>query len=138
MIRQALPASPAATPRRDPPPFRLDPAAAGLETPAHALLERLARGEHLTLVDVRADNERDLHIPGALQIPLDALSSRWGEVVDDGGLPVCFCATGGQSINAAMSLRERGLSAATSILGGLPAWEDAGGTVLPAQEAPGA
>lgn len=87
----------------------------------------MADGERMIFIDVRADNERDACVPGALHISVGELTTRWGEVDDHGGTPVCYCASGGQSINAAALLRERGLARATSILGGLPAWEDAGG-----------
>lgn len=134
-LRRSLGAAPP-PPRSPPPPFVFvpDPAAQGLETPAADLLARQARGDALLLlIDVRADNERDLSIPGALHIPLGELPVRWGEVADAvgvSGIPVCYCATGGQSINAAAALRERGLPLATSILDGLPGWEDAGGPTV--------
>lgn len=98
-----------------------------MESEAAALLSRRESGEVLTFVDVRAHKERDSQIPGALHISMGEITVRWGEIEEHGGTPVCYCASGGQSINAAGMLRERGLSNATSILGGLPAWEDAGG-----------
>jgi rhodanese-related sulfurtransferase len=117
------------TPPRTPPPFVPNPAEAGLETPPEALLQRQADGEQFVFIDVRADNERERWIPDALNISIGELTVRWGEVADLSGTPLCYCATGGQSINAASLLRERGLTHATCILGGLPAWEDAGGAI---------
>ena len=113
---------------RTPPPFVPDPAAEGLETAPAALLERIAGGESVVFIDVRAGNERDVFIPDAVHMRIGDIPTRWGEL-DASATPVCYCATGGQSINAAEALRAKGLTGATSILGGLPAWEDAGGTV---------
>lgn len=128
LIKRALrPEPPPPAAPREPPPFVPDPADEGLETRPEELLKRMADGERMVFVDVRASNERDTRIPEALHISTGELTTRWGDVEDMGGTPVCYCASGGQSINAASLLRERGLAAATSILGGLPAWEDAGG-----------
>lgn len=113
---------------RTPPPFVLDPATEGLESASSALLERIAGGETVVFVDVRAGNERDVFIPDAIHMRIGELPSRWGELSQEVTI-VCYCATGGQSINAAEALREKGHKTATSILGGLPAWEDAGGPV---------
>lgn len=132
VLRRAIRgAEPEPTAPREPPPFVLDPAEEGLESPADGLCARYADGEPMTFVDVRADNERERQLPGAMHIPIGELTLRWGEVEERGGTPVCYCASGGQSINAASLLRDRGLTEATSILGGLPAWEDAGGATEP-------
>jgi adenylyltransferase/sulfurtransferase len=123
MIRPSKPEAP-----RQPPPFVLDPGQQGLESAASALIERISGGETVVFVDVRAGNERDIYIPDAVAMRIGEVPSRWTEL-DKEALVICYCATGGQSINAAELLREKGLKSATSILGGLPAWEDAGGTV---------
>ena len=113
---------------RTPPPFVPDPAAEGLETAPSSLLERIEGGETVVFVDVRAGNERDVFIPDAIHMRIGEIPSRWSELSQEATV-VCYCATGGQSINAAEALREKGHKTATCILGGLPAWEDAGGPV---------
>ena len=124
------PKAPEVRPPREPPPFVPNPAEAGMESDPADLLSRREGGEVFVFVDVRAHKERDSQIPQALHISMGELPVRWGEIEEYGGTPVCYCASGGQSINAAALLRERGLLNATSILGGLPAWEDAGGDTV--------
>jgi len=123
LVRPSKPEAP-----RKPPPFVLDPAQEGLESAPADLIERIAGGVAVVFVDVRADNERDVFIPDSVAMRIGEVPSRWKEL-DKEALVICYCATGGQSINAAELLREKGLMSATSILGGLHSWEDAGGPI---------
>ncbi|MFT5682879.1 MAG: rhodanese-related sulfurtransferase [Myxococcota bacterium] len=127
LLKRIIKPEPPARPRT-PPVFVPDPAAEGLETRPAELLKRIAEGEAVVFVDVRAGNERDVFIPDAVHMRVGEVSSRWDEL-DPEKTPIFYCATGGQSINAAEVMRERGGKTATCILGGLPAWEDAGGAV---------
>ena len=82
----------------------------------------------MRFVDVRSPEERETMIPGALGMTTRELERSWRELAGDATV-VVYCGTGGQSVNAAELLRERGMKDATCILGGLPAWEDAGGPI---------
>lgn len=90
------------------------------------LRERLADGL-VTLIDVRpADEFADGHVPGAVNVPLAELESRWAdlpreiEVVAYCRGPWCVLA-----FEAVALLRDRGLSA-RRLDGGLPEWRRAG------------
>ena len=100
----------------------------GIETAPAALLERIEQGESLLFVDVRSPEERDKMIPDARAMTVRQLQVDWKDL-DVGKSVVFYCATGGQSVNAAELIRDRGVKDATCILGGLPAWEDAGGPI---------
>ncbi len=127
LVRRVLrPAAPREV--KEPPPFVPDPAEEGLETAAADLLARMRSGERMAFIDVRADNEREQRIPDAIHMRIGEVSTRWMDV-DAEKTVVCYCASGGQSINAAQIFRESGRTTATCILGGLPAWEDAGGPI---------
>ena len=77
------------------------------------------------LVDVRRPDEWEKgHIPGARHIPLNELSSRAGEL-DEARPVVFYCAVGERSLAAAEAFRAAGREA-TSIAGGIGAWEQAG------------
>lgn len=81
-----------------------------------------------TLVDVREPAEwRGGHAPRAVHIPLGQLSERSGRL--PAGRPVVVvCASGSRSRTAAKQLRASGMKA-TSLSGGLAAWQAAGGSV---------
>ena len=121
-------------PRREGPPSPIPPPLVmeGLESSPESLMERQKGGESMLFVDVRAPEERDKMIPGAIAMSVRQMQVDWPDL-DGEKTVVCYCATGGQSVNAAELLRERGLEGPTCILGGLPAWEDAGGPVETAE-----
>jgi rhodanese-related sulfurtransferase len=79
------------------------------------------------LVDVRRPDEwEEGRIAGATHIPLDELQARSSEVPD--GPVVFYCRTGDRSEMAAAAFRSAGRDA-TSLSGGLDAWEASGRSV---------
>jgi len=91
-------------------------------TPA-ALREELARGERLTLVDVRTRGElrRLGHLPGALHIPIDALRERLHEL-DPSDNIVLYCAVGLRSYLGSRILAMHGFDKVRTLTGGFSAW----------------
>lgn len=89
-------------------------------------LEMVADGA--TLVDVRESNEwRSGHAPRAVHIPLAQVASQTRRI--PAHLPVVvMCASGSRSAVAARQLRSAGYRA-TSLSGGITAWQAAGGAV---------
>lgn len=89
-------------------------------------LELVAEGA--TLLDVREPQEwRGGHAPLAVHIPLGQLSTRAHRLPSDKPV-VVVCASGSRSKVAAGQLRSAGYSA-TSLSGGMTAWQAAGGNV---------
>ncbi len=82
------------------------------------------------LLDVRTPAEfAEGHVPGAVNLPIDALASRMGELAGARGKDLyVICAVGGRSALAADQLAAAGFSA-TNVLGGTNAWVAAGGAV---------
>ncbi len=80
------------------------------------------------LVDVREKSEwRSGHAPQAIHVPLAQIDSVTGRLRAD--VPVVvMCASGMRSRTAARHLRARGFQA-TSLAGGIGAWQAAGGAV---------
>jgi rhodanese-related sulfurtransferase len=77
------------------------------------------------VLDVRdADEREQVRIEGSIWIPIEELSDRWRELPVDGTL-VVQCAAGSRSFRATKFLREKGL-VATSMIGGISAWEARG------------
>ena len=78
------------------------------------------------LIDVREQSEYDeVHIPGAILIPLRTLSARLGEIPADRDIYV-HCHMGGRSARAVDYLRTVGRPNSYNVSGGIEAWEDAG------------
>lgn len=87
-------------------------------------LELVAQGA--ALVDVREATEwRSGHAPQALHIPLGELGRRTGTLPSDRPV-VVVCASGMRSRSGARLLRGLGYQA-TSLTGGMAAWQRAGG-----------
>jgi len=86
-------------------------------------LEGLGRTRSLVIVDVRSTEEFAAgHVTGAVNLPLDALGTRAGELRRD-ALIVTVCGKGGgRSERAASTLRARGFSQVRSLCGGTDAW----------------
>ncbi|MGB4864687.1 MAG: rhodanese-like domain-containing protein [Hyphomicrobium sp.] len=105
------------------------PAKAQTISPAEAS-ERLKRGE-IHLIDVREANEwAQMHIPGAIHMPL----SNFPALVDQlpAGKPVVFhCLSGKRSARALEICQEHGKPHDTHIAGGITAWRAAGLPVKP-------
>jgi uncharacterized membrane protein YdjX (TVP38/TMEM64 family)/rhodanese-related sulfurtransferase len=88
-----------------------------------SLRRRLAKGEALTIVDVRGADEYEGplgHIAGSVNIPLPELERRLPELRQSGRL-VLVCRTDKRSAKAAEILRARGL-AAEVLAGGMQRW----------------
>lgn len=82
---------------------------------------RKARGEALTLLDVREDWELGLaSLPGAVHIPMGQVAGRLGEL--DRGLEiVVLCRSGRRSLDVAKFLQQNGFQA-VNLAGGILAW----------------
>lgn len=106
-------------------------ALANIEAGVQEIKERVEAGEPVVLLDVR-EPEETVHgvIPGARQIPLGQLEARWAELKNCDEI-VCYCAHGMRSIAAAEILRRHGLFNATSLEGGVAAWQSLGGKLVP-------
>jgi hydroxyacylglutathione hydrolase len=86
--------------------------------------EELATGEALA-VDVRTPRERDAKfVAGSVNIPLNQLAERLGELPTDRPLLV-YCAGGYRSSIAASVLQRHGFARVSEIAGGIAAWETA-------------
>jgi hydroxyacylglutathione hydrolase len=90
------------------------------------LADRLRRDPSLQLLDVRRPAEHAAgHIPGAVNLPVDELAGRLGEL--DPGRPVAVACAGGYRSAAAAGILERaGFTVAGDLVGGTLAWLSAG------------
>jgi rhodanese-related sulfurtransferase len=93
------------------------------EMSVRELRESLNRGDKLTLIDVREDDEWALgRIPGAVHIPLRHLAERGlAEWPPDSPI-VLYCHHGGRSRRAQEFLQAHGFAGATNLAGGIDAW----------------
>ncbi|MBW3672167.1 MAG: rhodanese-like domain-containing protein, partial [Acidobacteria bacterium] len=90
------------------------------------LKERLDRGDHLDLVDVREPFEwriANLEDYGARLIPLAQLEGRLDELDSEQEI-VFYCRSGSRSGNVTQYLRERGWDRVRNLRGGILAWGD--------------
>jgi rhodanese-related sulfurtransferase/rubrerythrin len=77
------------------------------------------------LMDVRQPREyQQLHLPGAMLIPMEQLKDRAGEL-DPAKPTVVYCRSGNRSQVAAGMLRDAGFEDARNMEGGMMAWEGA-------------
>lgn len=82
-------------------------------------------GEYF-LLDVRTPQEwNEVHVPGAVLIPLDELPQRLDEVPRNRPVMV-ICRSGNRSAVGRDILKEAGFAQVTSIAGGIRAWMAAG------------
>ncbi|HVJ34617.1 MAG TPA: rhodanese-like domain-containing protein [Terriglobia bacterium] len=94
----------------------------GIQIEPRALQERLARGEAVTLVDVRQGWEHNIcQIAGSRLIPMDELPQRVGELPQDQPL-VIVCHHGMRSFHATLWLRQNGFPQAVNLAGGVDGW----------------
>jgi uncharacterized membrane protein YdjX (TVP38/TMEM64 family)/rhodanese-related sulfurtransferase len=92
---------------------------------AGELAERLSAGEALTLLDVRSGEEFTGpmgHIDGALNIPVEELPSRLGELAGRDAPIVAICRTDRRSAAAQKLLTEAGFEPVTVLEGGMTKW----------------
>ena len=88
---------------------------------ASELAERLKKGNHLRLVDVREPHEQDIsHIDGAELIPLGQLAGRLSEL-DSAEEMVVFCKVGTRSARALDLLVSAGFRKVKNLKGGINA-----------------
>jgi rhodanese-related sulfurtransferase len=77
------------------------------------------------VLDVRRPDEWDMyHVPNTVQIPLDELQNRLGELPKDQEI-VVICHSGNRSRQAQAILSQAGFNA-VSVTGGMIAWNQAG------------
>lgn len=91
-------------------------------------LEAAMKQGKVALYDVRTPGEyAGGHVPGAVNIPLDQLSSRMDELAPHKGEPVYLvCASGNRSGKAQAQLAAAGFSNPINVEGGTRAWQAAG------------
>ncbi len=78
------------------------------QAPNIDMLSEQATAEAHLIVDVRTHEEyREGHIPGSVNIPLDALDTLRGQVGTEGPIYV-YCLSGARSSRAAVRLRRMG------------------------------
>jgi Rhodanese-related sulfurtransferase len=107
-----------------------------IEITVEELLERTREpGRGLTLIDVRSAQEFAAgHLPGAINIPLDQIGTRAGELPADGDI-VFYCQSGTRSRLAIEVLRAMGVDRPLLHFGGgMSAWQAAGQPTEPARE----
>jgi rhodanese-related sulfurtransferase len=89
------------------------------------LRDRLGRGEHPLILDVRGSDEFDGplgHIENARNVPLAELSSRIAEIGRETGPIIVVCLTDKRSSQAAAALAEAGIRDIAVLRGGMRAW----------------
>ena len=84
-------------------------------------VERRARGESLTLLDVREEWELGVaSVPDAVHIPMGEVADRLGEL-ERGREVVVLCRSGRRSLQVANFLQQNGFQA-VNLAGGILAW----------------
>lgn len=80
------------------------------------------------LIDVRDQSAfRKEHVVGAINMPLDELNSRAGELPEDRGTPIyTVCNRGNMSLSGMLILKSHGYRSVRSINGGTVAWREKG------------
>ena len=96
---------------------------AGLEEISPAKLkERLDRGEHPVILDVREPGEIAIApFPGSLHIPMGEISGRLAEL-DPDAETIVVCHHGIRSAQVAMYLAQTGFARVLNLSGGTAAW----------------
>ncbi len=98
------------------------------------LKARQAKGQPTVLIDVRSPAEFAAgHIPGAINIPVDQVEARIGEIdkLRGKGEIVLYCRSGRRAGVAAGVLESRGYRGLRHLDGDFPAWQAAGLPVAP-------
>jgi molybdopterin/thiamine biosynthesis adenylyltransferase/rhodanese-related sulfurtransferase len=99
-----------------------DSSGAGWDITPKELKERLAKGNHIHIIDVREPHEWEIsHIEGAQLIPLASLAEHMNEL-DSADEIVLQCKTGGRSARALDLLRTAGFRKLKNLKGGINAW----------------
>jgi rhodanese-related sulfurtransferase len=90
--------------------------------------EALGKPDAPLLLDVRTEKEFAAgHVPGAINIPYDALPERLGELASHKDAPVVvYCESGRRAGIGAGTLREAGFSQLQHLTGDMSGWRSAG------------
>ncbi|TKT76349.1 rhodanese-like domain-containing protein [Aquamicrobium sp. LC103] len=108
---------------------------------ATELAERIARGDKLTLVDIRELQERvdsgaianSHHVPrGMLEFWADPASTYYRDYFTEDAEYVVYCAGGGRSVLAALAMLDMGYTKVSHLDLGFGGWKKAG---LPIEDA---
>jgi len=88
--------------------------------------ELIERKSSLVILDVRTEWEFESeHIEGAINIPVDELQQRLGELNPNDEILV-YCRTGNRSARATQTLKDNGYSKVYHMADGIEAWKQAG------------
>ena len=100
------------------------------EVTAREVQERTARGEAITLIDIREQNEWNLgHADGAIYIGRGILEREIEGRVPRDATVVLICASGNRSALSAQTLETMGYTNVASMAGGFRDWVASGGAV---------
>ena len=101
------------------------------QTDVPAVLVRMKKGEKLTIVDVREDNEwAKGHVAGALHLGKGVIERDIETAIPDKTKEIIlYCGGGFRSALSADNLQKMGYRNAVSMDGGWRGWNDAGGPV---------
>jgi rhodanese-related sulfurtransferase len=100
------------------------------EVTVHELREMQSRGDAITLVDVREQNEWNLgHIPGAVYIGRGVLESSVEQRIPRDAHVVLYCQSGNRSALAGQTMQQLGYGNVQSLAGGWRDWVGTGGEV---------
>ncbi|WP_291160700.1 rhodanese-like domain-containing protein [Gemmatimonas sp. UBA7669] len=100
------------------------------EITAREVQDALARGESITLIDIREQNEWAMgHAAPAEYIGRGVLESQIEAKVPRDARVVLMCASGNRSALAALTLRDMGYQNVASLAGGYRDWVASGGAV---------
>lgn len=96
------------------------------EISVHELKERLGKGEHLVVLDVREEWEHQEFNIGAINIPLSIIMSKLDELSQYRDEEVIVhCKMGGRSLQAALILEQMGFRNVKNLVGGMDEWKRA-------------
>jgi adenylyltransferase/sulfurtransferase len=97
---------------------------------AKDVMDMQARGEKITLLDVRDLNEVNLgKIPGTLHISRGNLETKVEAQIPRDAHVVIYCASGNRSAFAAETMEQMGYANVASMAGGFRGWAEAGGDI---------
>ena len=101
------------------------------QTDVAAVIVRLKKGENLTLIDVREDNEwAKGRIAGAIHLGKGVIERDVEEAIPDKTKEIIlYCGGGFRSALSADNLQKMGYGGVVSMDGGWRGWNDAGGPV---------
>lgn len=95
------------------------------------LQELVDADPRVRVVDVRSGGEfESAHIPGAYNVPIDALGEHQRDLVDLGDPVVLVCQSGARACRAESALRDAGMDNVRVLAGGMDAWQREGREVV--------